>query len=162
MTTRATLETKQRLVAQLIGPNAKSALQLSKELGKGGVSQTTLLRWKKELEPMPLGALPRGERPIDRFSNTDKYELVMQVVNMDIEKGDELLQKKGITRDMFDEWKRDFMFSRLTPPPAKNEPISILQKENEVLKARLSRLEKNVHMVEEVLVARLTEERRAN
>lgn len=162
MTERASLEEKQKLVNQLIGPNAKSALQLEREIGKK-FSQTTLLRWKKEMAPAPKGSLPKGERPVERFTDVDKHSFVLETIGLEESKVDELLTKKNVSRDMLDEWKREFLFSLIKPQVNKDtSSIQTLQKENELLKARLEKVEKDKQLVEQVLMYRLAEERTVN
>lgn len=139
---------KLKLVKQLIGPNAKSALALSKELG-GVPSQTTLLRWSREMAPAPVGSLPKGERPIERYTRMDRNEFVLKTMGFPRADVLKMVEEKGITPETFDMWRVEYIYS-LSPmlsSPGKDD----LQKENENLKQRLKELEDQQRLIEEAL-----------
>jgi hypothetical protein len=126
---------KRKFIEQL---DKKSALQLAKEYG-GKPSQTTILRWKRELEPLPKGSMPRGERPVEKFTKTDRLDFVLKTMFLPQNEIKRIADEKGITLETLDSWRLEYMFTLAQPLSTPN--TTVLAEENEMLKNRLHQLE---------------------
>jgi transposase-like protein len=95
-----TVEFKRKMVAKLIGRNAKSAGRLSRECG---VSQATLSQWK--LDAGSLGGMPTEARPRQTYTWTRKAEILSAAAELDGEQLAAYLARENVSLSDFEQWR---------------------------------------------------------
>ena len=103
---------RRKMVQKLSVPNAKSASQLSREVG---VSQVTLSRWLREarkMAPQERDVLaenstvePTMKRRPEDWSFAEKLRLVMEAEDLAEEELGTFLRQKGIREGLWQQWR---------------------------------------------------------
>jgi len=101
---------KLRMIQRLTGPNAPSAMMLSREVG---VPQPTLSLWLRRARRLPPmtkeqgeDAIPSEPRSPKSWSAEEKYRVVLEAATVaDADLG-EFLRKKGLHAAQLEEWRR--------------------------------------------------------
>jgi transposase len=140
MTRYSTLE-KARVVARLVGPNAVSALALSKETG---ISLATLSRWRQAAAKIPVMPRKRPSEPASgpaqasarRRSGADKLAVVVRAEGLEGEALGAFLRSEGIHLAELEQWRK--LASEALSGAGRKAP----SKEIRRLQAELARKEK--------------------
>lgn len=93
------------MVRKMIGPNARPARELAREIG---VHQTTLSHWKREagkLDGMPR-KIKRQKRPADKTPD-EKLDLVLEASLLTDEEFGEFLRKNGLHEADLTRWREE-------------------------------------------------------
>lgn len=96
---------KQKMLQRMLGPGAKSALELSKEVD---VHQVTLSRWKREAATLaPMSAVkPPTSSPKTPRSAQEKLRLVLAADKLSAEQLGEFLRREGLHEAELAQWRR--------------------------------------------------------
>jgi len=141
---------RRKMVQKLSVPNAKSASQLSQEVG---VSQVTLSRWLREagkMAPQERKALeenstvePTMKRRPEDWSFAEKLRLVMEAEDLAEEEIGAFLREKGIREGLWQQW-------RVAVKEALEGPGKATRKKSED-KKKIRALEKELNRKEKAL-----------
>lgn len=101
---------KLRMIQRLSGPNAPSAMMLSREVG---VPQPTLSLWLRRARRLPAmtkepneDAQPSEPRNPKSWSAEEKYRVVLEAATVADSDLGEFLRKKGLHAVQLEEWRR--------------------------------------------------------
>lgn len=95
-------EIKRTMVAKMVGPGAKTASVLAKEVG---ITQTSLSRWLKEFEPSQSG---RARRPRD-WSAAEKLAALKGTASMEEAELGEYLRRHGLHSVHLEQWSQEYI-----------------------------------------------------
>lgn len=140
---------KDRMVRQLVGPTAKSALELSKDVG---VSQSTLSRWLRASIPAVANEENEPVAPIRKTRERtplEKAELVIEAGKLEGEALGALLRRNGIHEADLDEW-RTWLRERLDPAATRREARAD-SKSKQADQKRIKNLERELRRKEKAL-----------
>ena len=93
---------KERMVRQLVGPNRKSAMQVSKE---SGVAQSTLSKWLRASVVGVSDEPEGGGKPTAERTWKEKARLVLEADELEGEALGAFLRSNGIHEADLDEWR---------------------------------------------------------
>jgi transposase-like protein len=91
---------KRKMLQRLIGKDAVSAQQLSRETG---LSQANLSRWRREAHSLPLVSVDRPKRKT--WSVTDKARIVVEAAPLDGAQLTALLERENVSLAELSRWR---------------------------------------------------------
>lgn len=94
-------ELKESILRQMMPPNNKSVLELSKE---NDIPEQTLHVWKRKARASGR-AIPAGETSSDRWSTKDKFLIVVETAAMNNIELAEYCRAKGLYAEQVESWR---------------------------------------------------------
>ena len=91
---------KGKLLEKLLGPNARSACSLSREVG---IPQTTLSRWMREA--VTLKGMGRKKKVEKSWSAEEKLRIVVQASELPEEELGAFLRREGVHSSQLQQWR---------------------------------------------------------
>jgi hypothetical protein len=99
------------MVSRLVGPNAMTAIALSKETG---LAQATLSRWLKEASTLKRRVTkdekkPAEQKQLQEWTPEEKLAVVLEASSLSEGELGAYLRGKGLTTAVLDEWREQAM-----------------------------------------------------
>lgn len=100
------------MVSKLVGPNAKSARELSAETG---LAQATLSRWLREASTLKRTMAtddekqPSVPKQLQEWTPEEKFAVVLQAASLSEGELGVFLRSKGLTAAVLEEWREQAM-----------------------------------------------------
>jgi transposase-like protein len=116
---------KAQMVARLVGPRARSAMSLSREVG---ISQSTLSRWLREASKVPANVskdedkaeMERPRRRTQDWTSEQKLRVVLESLKLSDDELGSFLRREGLHEAELREW-RETALEALEPASKKRK-----------------------------------------
>jgi transposase-like protein len=136
---------REAAVKKMLEPGARSAAELSRELG---VSEQTLYNWRNRFRV--ASGMEDLRRTPRQWTVQERYDAILHATSLTEETYGEWLRTQGLRSDDIDTWKKELR--TMTTSTKDKEELRELRKKNKELERELNRKDKALAEVSALLV----------